>query len=636
LPRVIRSRLVASSLTLSLALSPACKKDEPAAPTPASAAADAKADAHLDGTLDPKQETTTAVPEPAPPVDAPIVPALAELDPLLDMLPVGATEFMIVRDPKSLVQTAAWFVTGERDALTRLQATKMAESKPDPELERLLRDADVIASAILGSVIQLDRGIVVVEHAGESITLVASPDAAAIPALVAKINGATDTSAIHCKPVPAQDGWVGCASKAEAIDAFVAGKQAADQRKQLLVELAGSELDRANVIARFGTDAGTPPSVVAIETSPGELELHIGHPALAEVDKMLAPGTAPALGLVPPAGTFAWARASSFALDDAKKQAPAPFGTAAASVSGELMFAYVEKAGLAALVGVTDPNAVTGLLPLVALAKDQIPKQLPDGSELAVEVREVDDGSGKPRSTVLAKVKPSAELEKSIAAMGLAPEAVVFASGGYAAAVLGGGETSIATIAQHIGSGPTPGMLAALPAGLQRALKADAAEAILHISLDGLQSSAVRRSLVEMVASQPGVDADTSTAIAAMLDLAAPISSLSMWLTRDAGVHTVHLAIRTFDDYATEEGKAARAAMIAAGSGGDPSAAYSELSTKYASSPRAASYDMRAGKGASIGQAASSAFLGGIIAAIAIPAFTKYRARAEAAAKAPK
>ncbi|MBC8068327.1 MAG: hypothetical protein IAG13_08335, partial [Deltaproteobacteria bacterium] len=282
---MIRSRIVASSLTLSLALSPACKNDEPAAPTSTSAGEAAKSDAQPDGKLEPKQETTTAVPEPTPPIEAPIVPALAELDPLLDLLPAGATEFMIVRDPKSLVQSAAWFVTGERDALTRLQATKLGETKPDPEFQRLLRDADVIASAILGSVIQLDRGIVVVEHAGESITLVASPDAAAIPALVATINGATDTSTIHCKPVPAQDGWVGCASKAEAIDGLVAGKQAADQRKQLLAELAGGELDRANVIAQFGTGAGTPPSVVAIETNPGELAMHIGHPALAEVDK---------------------------------------------------------------------------------------------------------------------------------------------------------------------------------------------------------------------------------------------------------------------------------------------------------------------------------------------------------------
>ncbi|MBC8073544.1 MAG: hypothetical protein IAG13_34805, partial [Deltaproteobacteria bacterium] len=324
-------------------------------------------------------------------------------------------------------------------------------------------------------------------------------------------------------------------------------------------------------------------------------------------------------------------------LADAKKQAPAPFGAAVGSATGELLFTWVEQAGLATLIGVTDANAVTGLLPLVALAKDQIPKQLPDGSELTVDVREVDDGSGKPRSTLLAKVKPSAELEKSIAAMGVAPEAVVFASGGYAAAVLGGGEASIPTIAQHTGIGPTPSMLAGLPAGLQRALKADAAEAILHFSIDGLQSAQVRQALTDVAKLQPGVDAEASQAIAMMLDVFAPLSSVSMWLTRDAGVHTVHLAVRGFDDYATEEGRAARAAMLAAGNGGDASAAYGELSTQYAGSPRAASYDLRAGKGASVGQTTSSAFLGGIIAAIAIPAFMKYTERAKAAAaKSPK
>jgi hypothetical protein len=623
---VIRSRLVASSLALSLVLAPACKPEQPAVSTTVGPAPVSSGPT----TPDAKPADSTAHAEPPAVVVAPA--QLAELDLLLDLLPVDATELVIVRDPKALVEGLAWFIAGERDALKRLEDAKLAELPPDPERERFLRDFEVIATAILGSVIQLDRGMLVFERAGETITLVASPDPTAIPALVTKIRGGTDTAAVFCKPAAGLAGWVACASKEPTIDGFVAGRQAADRRKQLLAELAGGDLDRANVVMRFTGGGGEQPSTVAIETAPGEIELHIGHPALAEVDKALAPGAAPALGLVPASGSFAWARLARAMLDDAGKQAPVPFGSAVASATGELLFGWIDGAGVVALAGVGDPSTVTGLLPLVGLAKDKIPKQLPDGSVLAVEVRDVDDGSGKPRPTVLAKLTPSAELAKSITAMGLAPEAVVFASGGYAAAVLGGGEKAIPTIAGYTGTRASEATSAALPAGLQRALAADTAEAILHISLDGLQSTAVRQSLVDLSKVQPTPGVDVGKVIGVVLDVLAPLSSLSMWITRDGGVHTVHLAVRSFDDYASEEGKAARAAMLAVGSGGDASTAYGELSTRFAGSARASSYDLRSGKGASVGQAASSAFLAGIIAAIAIPAFTKYRERAAAAA----
>ncbi|HWB73953.1 MAG TPA: hypothetical protein VG755_03335 [Nannocystaceae bacterium] len=615
------TRIVASALSLALALAPACKKDEPAPPAAASPATtpESKSDP-----VKPSPSEPIAKPEPPP-------PSKSELDPLLDLLPTGTEEFVIVRDPKALIEGVAWFLAGERDAMGRLEAAKIDGYKPDPERDRILRDFDTIAAAILGSVVQLDRGIVVYEQGGETITLIASPDATVIPALVAKVRGVTETDAVHCKPAPAQAGWVGCAAKAATVDAFVAGKAASDRRKQLLGEIAGGDLDRANVIVRVKGGSGAPATTVAVETAPGEIELHIGQPAFAALDGKLAAGPAPALGLVSPAASFAWARVSPELVAKTSKDTPAPFGGAVGTATGELLLAWIDKAGVVALAGVNDPSPVTGLFPFIGLAKEQIPKKLPDGSGLTVEVRDVDHGDGKTHPTVLAKLDPSAELRANLDAMGLAPEAVAFAAGGYAAVVLGGGEAAIPAIARYSGASASTETTGALPAGLQRALADKRVLAILHVTLDGLQSHAVRKSLGDFAKIQPTEGVDAAKVIDVALDVLAPLSSISLWLTHDGSAHAMHLAVRSFDDPASEEGKEARAAMLAVGSDTkDAATAYGELAAHWPSSPRKPSYEARAGTGASVGQAASSAFLIGIAAAIAIPAFVKYRERAAA------
>ena len=613
------TRIVASALSLSLALAPACKKEEAAPPT---AAAPTSAPTP---TTDPAKPTSSdPIAKPEPPK-----PSKSELDPLLELLPTGAKEFVIVRDPKALIEGIAWFLAGERDAMGRLEAAKIDGYKADPERDRILRDFDTIAAAILGSVVQLDRGIVVFEQGGETITLVASPDATVIPALVAKARGVTETDAVHCKPAPGQAGWVGCAAKEAAVDAYVAGKTASDRRKQLLGELAGGELDRANVIVRAEGNGGAPATTIAVETAPGEIELHIGQPIFATLDDKLAAGPAPALGLVSPAASFAWARLSPELVAKSSKDAPPPFGGAVATATGELLLAWIDKAGVVALAGVNDPSPITGLFPFIGLAKDQIPKKLPDGSGLTVEVRDVDHGDGKTHPTVLAKLDPSAELRKNLDAMGLAPEAVAFAAGGYAALVLGGGEAAIPSIARYSGAAASTATTGALPLGLQRALADKRVLAILHVTLDGLQSSAVRQSLGDFAKIQPTEGVDAAKVIDVALDVLAPLSSVSLWLTHDGTAHAMHVAVRSFDDPASDEGKEARAAMLAVGSDTkDAATAYGELASHWPDSPRKPSYEARAGTGASVGQAASSAFLIGIAAAIAIPAFVKYRERA--------
>lgn len=621
------SRLVASTLALSLSLAPACKREEPAAPTaaatPSAATTEGKPPADA-------KTITDAKTEPAPSTPAtPVATTAAALDPLLDLVPADVDEFVIVRDPKALVQGLTWFVTGERDALGRLADAKLAEWKPDAERDRIIKDFDVIAEAILGSVLQLDRGVVIVEQAGEPLLLVASPDATVIPTLVAKVTGATDTSALHCKPAPTLTGWVGCAAKEASVDGYVAANKAADRRKQLGAELAGSDLDRANLVIRVKDDGAKVATTIAIETAPGELELHVGMPQLAVLDEALATGPAPALGLVPAAGSFAWARLAPALVAKTAKDVPAPFNGAISTATGELLFAWMDKLGVVALAGVTDPSPVTGLFPFVALAGDSIPKKLPDGSGLEVTVRDLDDGSGKTKPAIVAKLTPSVELAKNLTAMGLAPEAAVFAAGGYAAVVLGGGASAIPTIGGYTGASATTETIASLPNGLQRALGDNRVEAILHVGLDGLQSPAVRTSLVDVAKLQPDAGEDVAKTIGVALDLLAPLSSVSLWITKDDASHTVHLAVRGFDDARSEEGQAARAAMLAVGNGTrDAPTAYGELATRFASSPRIASYRTRAGSGASVGNAASSAFLVGVVAAIAIPAFAKYRERA--------
>jgi hypothetical protein len=377
--------------------------------------------------------------------------------------------------------------------------------------------------------------------------------------------------------------------------------------------------------------SGAPATTIAVETAPGEIELHIGQPIFAQLDGKLAAGPAPALGLVSPASSFAWARVSPELIAKASKDTAAPLSGAVGTATGEVLVAWIEKTGAVVLAGVNDPAPITGLFPLLGLVKDQIPKKLPDGTGLTVEVRDADHGDGKTHPTLVAKLDPSAELGKNLTAMGLAPEAVAFAAGGYAALVLGGGEAAIPGIARYTGTSATAETNAALPVGLQRALADKRVLAILHVTLDGLQSAAVRQSLGDLAKIQPPEGVDAAKVIDVALDVLAPLSSVSLWLTHDGTAHAMHLAVRSFDDPASEEGKDARAAMLAVGSDTkDAATAYGELAARWPSSPRKSSYEARAGTGASVGNAASSAFLIGIAAAVAIPAVVRYRERAAA------
>jgi hypothetical protein len=307
------------------------------------------------------------------------------------------------------------------------------------------------------------------------------------------------------------------------------------------------------------------------------------------------------------------------------------------ALSGEVLMASPgSKPGFATIVGITDKTPIAGLIPMAGLAADKLPP-LPDGTKVKLAVEDIDDGAGGKLQTLRATADGSATLAKLREQVGFEPELTAFVTSQFAAVSIGTGPGIVGELAKAELGGPSPALLAELPPGLSKALADQTTSLVLHAEFDGLFGPSVREQLAAAVASVPA-PADAPLPPADALDIAllagSPLSSLSVWNTSSGSEVVFHVALRAFGDPVSEEGRAAQAARLDVVAGRkDAATAYGGLVSAYPSSSRIAAYRARSGAG-SPGGAMSGSALVGVMAALAVPAFAAYMARAKA--EAPK
>jgi hypothetical protein len=531
-------------LTAICLASPACKEEQPAAP-----AAKVESPAAPPTSAPSPPAATPTAPKTPTVVEAP-APALAtsytaQLDPLLDLVPAAAQQFIVVRDPNEMLDEMSRTIAAMRPALLRALAL---DGSPDAEAIAMVKDFDDIRRKIAASGIELDRGMVLIDSSTDSDVFVfASADPESLNKLRVTL-GDTSTP-MKCQGLADAAGFVACAEKDDgALAKYVPAKAAATRRAELGAELAGVDLEQANVLGRLENKRMGDMVTLALSTVPGLVQLHLRTKLAADFEAFATPGPAPALALAPVGSSFAWGRfPPAFALEKAKAGPPV-FGPLAATLTGEYFVGSIaDPNALVALIGVTDPGPSSGLVAMFGLVQDKIPKTLPDGTTLAMNVESVEAGTGSGVQTVHAT--GSAGHTDLFTKVGLVPEGVAFAAGKYGAFVLGAGASAVGRIAKFDGAGTDAPIVSTLPDDFATALRDGKASMAFHIELDGLQNPTLRGILDQLVAELPasGGDPAPKDMLDIALGMSAPVSSTSVWITGD-GPSIIHIAVRSYDE----------------------------------------------------------------------------------------
>jgi len=597
---------------LCFAFAPACKED----PAPPDATATSPATPSTSAPATPSTAPVgTPVEKPATPeatlAIAPSYPA--ELDPLLDLVPAGAEQFVVVRDLNEVLDDSRWLLEALRPALLRAMAL---DDSPDEDAIRVVKDFDALRGKFASSGIDFDRGVVVVGNGeGSDVLVFASANPEAMNELAVAL-GAT-AKPMKCAALTAVAGFVACAEKDDGTLAkYVPAKAAAALRDELGKALPDVDLEHANLLGRWIEPPDRGVKGIAIATVPGLVEVHVAPTLDDEFEAYATPGSAPALALAPRGSSFVWGRFAPSFLTDKAKSAPAIIGNVAATLTGEYFYgSLADPVALVVLVGVSDPGPLAALVPMFSLVEDKVPKALPDGTALAMKVVPVDAGTGSSVQTLHATASgPRADL---VAKLGLVQEGVAFVAGKYGALVIGAGTSVVGRIAAFDGTAKEAPVTSGLPPGLATALRDGKASLAVHLELDGLHNPTLREVVTQVLGElppPPGGKATAKDLLEIALGVIAPLSATSVWITGD-GPSVVHVALRSFADPSSDEGKAAHAALVEIGGGTrDAKTVYAELAARYPSSARALAYTVRAeGTAAAIAPALGGAVLTGML-----------------------
>lgn len=543
-----------------------------------------------------------------------------ELDPLLDLVPVGSNGFVAVRDIDDLLAVADATLVPVDPSLRSIAAASGGDAPK--EVAQVLDGYKSLQTAVRGPDFAIDKGLVISEVDGEGVVIYGTSKPDALPTLLRTLGAEGDDLPDDCKAVDAAPGYAVCASKPETLAKYAPGKEAAAVRAKLGERLGAKEVDRANVLAHVAEDPDPSKHVTfGMATTPGLVHVTMGlAKAPEELSKFLGSGASPGLGLVSPGSGFYWAKLDATALADAAKSQEAIVGGVVKTLTGEILLGSVsDPNAFVLLAGVSDPGPMSGLVGLASLQAGSLPKTLPDGSSLAVTTESLELG-GKSTQVLHAKLTPGAEQAAMLAKMGLSPEAWLFAGGGYAGVVIGAGKDAVEKVAAHTGAGMGPEAVRALPKPLAQGLVDNEVALAMHMSIDGLQSPQVAETFEKVAAQIPASELPPGVTASQIMSLArsmiSPVSGVSMWMGPPKDRMVMHMAVSLMGDPRTEEGKAALAAMASVAGGGDAAAAWSDLATKYAGSDRATAYEARAGK-RSDGALASAAMLGVLAGAAA-------------------
>jgi hypothetical protein len=542
---------------------------------PSTADASGPAPTHPARTPDP-----SASPEPTPSY-------ASELDPLLDLAPTTFDHFLVIRDPNQVLDELRRVLDIQRPALLRV----IELSGPaNPEAVRALKQLDMTRASFVSSGIDFDRGVALFgnEQAG-NVLVFASADPEAVNKLVTTIVG--KPSMLKCRALTDPAGFVACAQKDDAfLDEYVPAKAAAALRAQLGKSLPGYELEHANVIGRRNRQGGR--EALAISTASGLIEMHLAPELDPSFEQTMSPAAAPALALAPVGGSFVWAHFDPAFLVAQSSGAPGIVANVAKTWTGEWFFgSLAEPAGMVMMVGLTELGPAAGLVPMFSLVQEQLPKSLPDGTNLSFALESVEGGA---TSVQTVHAKATGARAEDLAKLGLAPELFAFVAGKYGFLVAGAGADAVKKLAAFDGTGE-PAIAGMLPADLAAALRGGRASLAMHFELDALQNPLLREMLASAFASLPASGGPSPKDLLDLgLGFVAPWSSASVWVTDDATGSIVHIALRAFGGDASEEGKAAHAAAAEVEAGTrDARTVYGELAARYPTSARALRYRAR-------------------------------------------
>ena len=518
-----------------------------------------------------------------------------DLDPLLDLVPADADEFIVIRDVGALVETAKGYYDATKASFDTL-ATELEKEDPGDakDMREGLAKIAEAEKALAASGIDLSAGLVVAKNSAKedsNVIIYGAAKADALPTMLTTL-GETDPKIKDCAAVATVAGYSVCAKTAAA--SYAPGSKAADLRKKLEGELPGIDLDRANILAHFVDDDGKNIPIV-VETGQGMAHLSFAIPqARDDIGKFLSTGKAQGLGLIGPGQPFIWARASASALTDAGRDVPPAGQGVFKTLTGEMaMGGLAGSNGFALLVGLNDPAPASGLIALASMGLSEIPRDLPNGIKLDPKVETV-HGTQALRLNFDLGSKG-----KFLTDVGYTSEVMGFAAGKYGAITFGTSEDVVDAVAKYSGSGPSKEMLDALPAPLAEAIEEEEPVLAMHVPFDAMQSDSTAAMFDTIAAAVPPGEMgklDPKTAFKAFSDSMAPLSGASVWVSHVVEGPVFHVVVQGFAEPGTEEGKAALEAIAAVAGGADRKATYAPLAAKYSSSPRASSYKARAGE----------------------------------------
>ena len=551
----------------------------------------------------------------ADPTETAPISYATDMKTLLDLLPEDEEQFVLIRDLTAGVDVYDTLIGSHLDSIKPMLGSPEAAATFD-----LASAGLTTLRAKLGEkVMDTSKGAVfAVKH---EALIYAAEDPNAFRNLLSAMGAEENQMPKHCVAPAGLPGYAACGDDKAKLEKLAAGNKGADRLAALQAELPGVDLSRANVAARAVDQQGK--ATFAITMASGALHLSLAmEEATAELAKYIKAGPAPAMALRDPGGAFVWVNLET---DGVKKQLSAAvpmFAGVGETLSGEIFFGGIKgSTGLAAMIGISDPAPIGGLIALASSQLQAIPKEV-DGTTIDAKMESI-DADELEVNTIHVKLGGEGHI-KQLLGMGMEPEAFAFAAGKYAAITIGAKKEIVQTIATYPGDAVTKAQLAGVPGGMADAMvKGDVGLAI-HLPMDGIQAPAVRdyflASMKQMPAQQLG-GLDAEQIAKSMVSAVAPFSSLSMWITHPQKERVMHVVVQGFGDVQTAEGKDANAAVVEVAKGADPAATYKALSEKYPSSPAAHRYKDRSGDGASGASAVSSAFVLGMMAGAIVPAF---------------
>ncbi|MCA9700075.1 MAG: hypothetical protein KC431_21295, partial [Myxococcales bacterium] len=409
-----------------------------------------------------------------------------------------------------------------------------------------------VKGMISQSGVKLDRGMLLADVDGHSYIIYAGDKPEALSELVKMIDPKAGAD-MRCKATDSA-GYIVCADNDGDLGAYAAGgaEGATAVRARWSAGLPGVDFEEANVIADaegvFMT-MQTPPGLVVMSMAPPQDE-----PEFQKAVAALSPAQGKLLGTVQPGAGFIWANVNRAMLTEtmvkemvADPDTPPAAKELAAKINGEFLLAgHYDPASVALQMGLDDTNDWAGVAD--ALGKDIGKAQKDFDKDFKVEGGKwdvgmvdipVDTGTVKAMHAGLSGV-PEADVLAQLT--GLTIDGWVFASDGALNVALGASPEAIGHVAANADAGATPGLKAYLPPTLTAAYEANQVSMIAHVPLDALHGPQTRQLLAAALKNVPEFSPELAIAF---FDLAAPLSSGTMWMTHNGGKAQLHMAMQS-------------------------------------------------------------------------------------------